>query len=370
MTIREGRWICKFCGAENLGRHERCEGEGSAGCGAARQPETRFYLPENSPVVTDEALLADAASGVDWSCDHCGGANKGARDGHRIVSCVHCGNSRDVSDVEEKTRDFSVGQVPRTERDTEQNAAKSVPQTFSAYETQKRVSSARFVLFGLIFIVSFAALLVSLFKTTEVSVPVASTSWSRTVFVDEYRTLLREGWDAPADAHILRSERKVRSHSQVLSHYETVQETRTRSVFDGTESYACGTRDLGNGYFEDRTCERTKYRTETYQENVEKPVYVPVPNYDDWEVYEVDRWVEARHVQTTGTDTSPEWAVPVLSANERKGRETATYSVTFLLEDKTFTEPVKETEWSRIRKSGSIVVKQNFWGAIRSVASR
>lgn len=87
-------------------------------------------------------------------------------------------------------------------------------------------------------------------------------------------------------------------------------------------------------------------------------------------VYEVDRWVEARHVQTTGTDTSPEWAVPVLSANERKGRETATYSVTFLLGDKTFTEPVKEAEWSRIRKSGSIVVKQNFWGAIRSVASR
>lgn len=65
MTIREGRWLCQFCGAENLGRFESCEGHGSGGCGAARQPGTRFYLPENSPIITDVSLLADARSGRD-----------------------------------------------------------------------------------------------------------------------------------------------------------------------------------------------------------------------------------------------------------------------------------------------------------------
>ncbi|MCA9774135.1 MAG: hypothetical protein KC466_17065, partial [Myxococcales bacterium] len=68
--LREGRWVCTYCGAECRGRDESCAGlDGGSGCGAARQPGVRFYLPGRRPYLTDPGLIADARSGADWHCD-------------------------------------------------------------------------------------------------------------------------------------------------------------------------------------------------------------------------------------------------------------------------------------------------------------
>lgn len=382
MTIREGRWLCQFCGAENLGRFESCQGHGSGGCGAARQPGTRFYLPENSPVVTDEALIADARSGRDWNCDHCGGANKGAMNGHPLTRCAHCGEARDAEDAQHETVFYGQGQEPRTAeaaqaslraeeeledkaRLTERRSPQSSPSAVSA--TTKSESGA-FKLRPLILVpLILGALLLafSVFRTTEETADILRLRWERTVQIEEFRTLRQEGWDPPADARVLSSETRLKNWDNVLVGYETKNRPATRTVRTGTESYGCGTRDLGNGFFEDQTCTRDVYGTETYTETYQEPVYERVPRYDDWEVYEVDRWVPARRVVASGDDASPRWPVPVLGPRERAGARHGEYVVTYENPSKAgerLTSKMSDSEWASAARGGRLIAKVNYWG--------
>lgn len=65
---------------------------------------------------------------------------------------------------------------------------------------------------------------------------------------------------------------KIQSYKDILDHYETVTETKTRSVIDHYEEKSSYV-DLGNGYFEEQTESVPVYTEETYTEDVEKPVY-------------------------------------------------------------------------------------------------
>jgi hypothetical protein len=106
MTIREGRWLCPHCEAENLGRAESC-------VACARAARERSLLPARQcPAVTDAALLRDAASGADWICSHCGGANPNSVDGARLTQCRHCGEARDKTDASTPVRSLGVGEAP------------------------------------------------------------------------------------------------------------------------------------------------------------------------------------------------------------------------------------------------------------------
>lgn len=183
---------------------------------------------------------------------------------------------------------------------------------------------------------------------------VDSVVWERWIVVEEHGIFAGEGWELPDGAmDVVRSER-VRDYRRELAGYETVtrQEPRTRQVLKGyeeetrtvseheqtgTRTYTCGTRDLGNGYFEDVECSEPVYETvsrtervsvpvyeeETYYEEVtdEQPVYRQVPIMAPYYTYRVPRWTPVDTLRRAGTwTTRPAWpAAPDTAANRREG---------------------------------------------------
>lgn len=366
--LREGRWVCTYCGAECRGRDESCAGlDGGSGCGAARQPGVRFYLPGQSPYLTDPGLIADARSGADWNCDHCGGANKGAVGSHPVRACVHCGQAREATDQPTPVRDFAPGLAPATAEavrpprpsPNRRNAASPSP------------SPARSTRIGLITGALLAVLFLAwsvLFAAYPAPMAVTGLNWERTLTVEAYRTVQEEGWDAPSDARVHDRDRRVRSWREVLDRMET----RTRQVSErvqvGTESYGCGTRDLGNGYFQDLTCTRpayqTRMRTETYQE----PVYRREPVYDTWLSWEVERWVPARTERTSGTRPDRTWPEPDLAANERAGTRSERLTVDLGFgEDRLEGRVVPDPVWTAAVRDRELLVTRDWWGRVRDV---
>lgn len=355
--IREGRWLCKFCGSEELGRHESC-----TGCGAARQPGTRFYLPENSPYVTDRELLSDAKSGVDWNCSHCGGANKGSIQGRRVSQCVHCGNSRQASDKDDVVRHFGVGQAPSTAKQSTQAEREELLQNTRTREASRRAPSSARALYpsrqsnrssgpnpnpalllcvgAALFSVLIGFLIWSFaFARYEASFEIESRHWSRSIEIEEYRTLNESGFSHPSDARIHYTERRISHYVQVVV---------------GSEKYPCGTEDMGNGYFKDKTC----YRDVTRRD----PVYATYYHYS------IDRWVHDHYLRTQGIDFDRKWAqVPVLDRKHREGSRSE--SLGFVLVDHEAQKSnwyVSEAEWLKIQTGQRMEAVTDFWGRIVS----
>lgn len=367
MSVREGRWICPSCGAENLGRNKRCDGHGSAGCGAARPESVRFYLPEQSPVVTDPGLLTLAQAGPDWHCSHCDGANLNAIAGRRVLKCVHCGNIRDEEDKDRRVSSYAPGAQPASaaalvepRRRPVSPAARREDRSAPAKRPARRLPIA-WILGAIALVLGLAA---SFLVTWTVEQTVAATSWERRIAVEEFRTLTQEDWDPPSDARILDRETRIRTHRQVIDRYETKTRSVSRQVQSGSESYACGTRDLGNGFFEDRTCSRPTYRTEHSTETYQEPVYRSEPVYDTWFTFQVDRWVKAREAVTAG-DQQPEWPDPKLLANQREGRRAERYSVILVDgEGKSSTRNLPLGEWNTVGKGDAALSRRNIWGLV------
>ena len=366
--LREGRWVCTYCGSECRGRDESCAGlDGGSGCGAARQPGVRFYLPGQSPYLTDPGLIADARSGADWHCDHCGGANKGAIGSHPVRACAHCGQAREAADPVTPVRDFAPGRAPATaEAVRPPRSAPNRPRT-----APPSPPPARRARIGLIAAVALAALFLAwsvLFAAYPERTGVTGLSWERTLTVEVFRTVQEEGWDAPADARIYARDRRVREWRNVLDRMETRTRQVSEQVQVGTESYGCGSRDLGNGYFQDLTCTRpayqTRMRTETYQE----PVYRREPVYDTWLSWEAERWVAARTERASGTTPDRAWPEPDLAANERAGARTERLAVDLgsgedRLEDRVVPDPV----WIAAVRDRELLVIRDWWGRVRDV---
>lgn len=394
--IREGRWVCQHCGEIALGRYESCPS-----CGVARQEGTKFYLPGDEPYVTDGELLADARSGVDWNCDHCGGANKGSVNGYKVSRCVHCGNARNGQDkdskvidhINEEEADFAQP-ASRAGVETSPEKVKPVhlinePSSNDDYgsshkgwkeegpprmtpQPKRRKSSQAWLPYvaGFLFFV-MTGLLASLLISFEHPADVLSGRWETIVKVEEYQRLEREGWDHPGDARILDTDYRFKEYEKVLDGYDTVQ--RTVSVYAGEDRYVCGNRDLGNGYFEDIECSRSVYRDEQKTEQV--PRYRDEPVYDYWYTYEVDRWVADRKVPKHGTlPTSPAWAEvnlatgSVMGDEARLGQERSenlrpAYFVTLASEGEQRELSVSAKGYLAASQ-GDILARKNIWGHI------
>lgn len=328
MTIREGRWLCPSCGSENLGRAEAC-----AACGAARPRGVRFYLPGDAPAVAEAALLRDARSGADWHCSHCGGANPNSLDGQRVERCRHCGEARDETDADTPVRAFGAGEAPATaqaareaERTERQEAAgERRAARPSGDEMGRRALAAPRSLRGAL-LAALALLALAIFALwawpRAHEGRVAEMAWTRTIDVERLVTHVEGGWEVPAGGRPVSQERRVRSYRDVVDHYETRTRQVSYQVADGSESYACGSTDLGNGYFEDRTCSRTTYRTEYRTESYQAPVYRQEPVHDTWHTWEEDRGEVARTPRAEGGDTPPAWPATRLGEREREGART------------------------------------------------
>jgi len=377
--IREGRWACPSCGDIVLGRFETCPS-----CGAPRPQGVRFFLPEGEPYTTDPALLADAASGADWTCDACGGANKGAVNGARVIACVHCGEPRDGDDTDTPVRHLTA--VPKTpseasllEREALRNAAQErrTTRVAATLAAQRQATKGATWLVGTTLLALVViALAASWLWTYREAATVVGGTWTHTLSIEAYTRLEEEGFDPPADAHVLRTERREHHKTRVITGYTT--QTTTKKVQTGTESYTCGTTDLGNGYFEDKTCTRPTYTDVPVSEEV--PVYTWMPVYEDYAFYTIDRWRAHRTATATGgLLDAPVWPTPLLDPGQRQGdtarlgeervagRHTL-YQIEVLVHTQRRILTVDAGAYEKARSgSAGVSIVRNIWGGRRTL---
>jgi hypothetical protein len=284
VAIREGRWRCPYCSRVNLGRELAC-----AGCGATRDKDVRFFLEDEAPEVEDATLLATARAGADWLCQFCSTSNR-----PDASVCVQCGAekgtspSRPVQDAAPPLVQAALG-APPAEPPPPPQPAVSRPGSGCGFRAWGCLS--------LVLAVLAVVLFFALRKTIE-PVEVVALEWERTIDVEAYRTVREEAWDSvPAGGRQLSSRREV--------HHEEREQV-------GSERVKTGTRDLGNGFFED-----------VYED---RPVYESRPVYQTRYTYEIERWVKDRTARASGRNGTPQWPDPRVRGLERAGPRKETYT--------------------------------------------
>ena len=97
----------------------------------------------------------------------------------------------------------------------------------------------------------------------------------------------------------------------------------------GSERVKVGTRDLGNGYFEDVYEDRPTYENRSREETYQQPVYRDQPVYRQRVRYEIEKWQPDREARAEGRDHAAVWPDPRLGSRERAGKREETYEVFF-----------------------------------------
>lgn len=322
MAIREGRWDCQYCASKAiLGRHKSCPV-----CTAPRERGTKFYLPDDAKIIEDSDLLGYAQMGPDWICAYCN-TNNGAANRH----CSSCQNLREEKVETQTVKDYDLSAVPDSgdmtfddepEPDNPQAAHRPQPAS-SANRTAIMVGA------GVLLIVC-VAIFWFMTRTTTATGTLQGYEWERAVEIQTLTTVTEEGWELPADAFVVAESEEIRSYDQIIVGYTEEARQVSEQVYVGENTYVCGQRDLGNGFFEDIMCSDPIYETEYSTVYEEVPVYDQVPVYDTFYTYEVDKWVTTRTERLTGTGQESAWPDYVLESNEREGETYEQYIAIFL----------------------------------------
>lgn len=269
MAIREGKWRCPYCSQVNRGADLACRG-----CGATRDKDVAFFLEEDADEVTDAAHLAVAQAGADWLCAFCSTSNRPGQ-----AACANCGAEKGTS-PSRPVQDVVPPIPPPPLRPLAGHSV--VPAGLKL-----GVAVVVLLVLGVCSFVGYR-----LFRKTEERVTVIGHEWERSIDVEALRTVREEAWDGEVP-----SGARVRERRRAVHHTENVQ--------TGTERVKVGTRDLGNGFFED-----------VYED---RPVYQRRDVHATKVVYDIDRWVRARTVKAQAADAAARWPDAALGSNERAG---------------------------------------------------
>jgi zinc finger protein len=315
MSIREGKWRCRHCSSVNRGADLACKG-----CGATRDKDVTFFLEDDAPEVTDEALLAVARAGADWLCLFCQTSNR-----PQETRCHNCGAERGTSPSRPE-RDLPLAEPPAPQ------PAAALPATSPPRPGRAARGCGVIVAIVLLLALGFCAIASYFaFRKTEEAVTVSALEWERTIDVEAWRTVRETAWEG-----------EVPGGARVVGRSREVHHNEREQV--GTERVRVGKRDKGNGFFED------------VYEN--RPVYRDRPVYRMKMAYDIERWVHDRTARAAASDTSPQWPEPGLRPREREARRTEKY-VVVLQGSKTYRKELPLAQWSTVR------VGQSFHAVIQ-----
>jgi hypothetical protein len=329
-TIREGCWDCPSCGTQGiLGRHTDC-----TACGRSRPAGIKFYLPAQASEVADPDLQAIAKGGADWLCQYCGASNRTTDQ-----FCTQCGAAKGSSPTQ-AVRTYALDEVPQAAKPVAKPPAPAKSAKSSGFRPFKGAIATCTLMLAL----GGGAWFVT---PRSLQTTVDGVAWERYVNIEQYVTVTESDWSIPPGGRLLSQQQEIKSYQRILDRYETRTRQVSEQVATGTETYVCGQRDLGNGFFEDETCTRTLYETRTRTETYEEPIYRQEPIYATKYTYEIERWVHARTASTFGTDLNPHWAVVSLADNEREASREAKYTVDFIDRKGNMQQyAFNETDWS------------------------
>ena len=369
MATYEGKWRCPRCSTINLGRNLNC-----LSCGVKRSDDVEFFLEDDAATVSDGELLRQANAGADWICRYCGGNNR-AFD----KQCSSCGSLHSNQDKQliGETRDINDWS------EAAQKAAKTAAQTqnFQPPPAQKLFFSTRLFKFGLLgaggLVVMFVALVAALIYISTLTYPteveVTNLEWTRSIRLEEFKTVSETAWEdeVPPNARVQSQSRVVHHTDKVPDGTRTVPETYTEQISDGTERYVCGKINKKNGYFEDKYCTRTKYKSVTKTRSRTETTYRDVPVYKTRYNYLIDKWIAAGEKAASGTDFNPRWEnVPVDNAKTREAGRTESYNLICKeLSGNNKLHKIKLTaeNWSKFKSGERLHGKKDFFGKLISI---
>lgn len=363
MAIRIGRWDCTTCGFKGVkGPESEC-----TNCGADRPKNVKFYLADDSEIVQDPELLKKAKAGPDWRCSFCSENNPAD-----LAICNSCGNPRGEDDKKLEVKEYNLANTPTTGDGTKE---KKIYSDTPIQEVEKPKAEVvdysrlgRIKAFGkrhkkkiLIGLGIFTFLIILLLLDKNITVKVVSFDWERTIKVEEYKLVEEEGWSVPSGGTETSSFEAIHHYDQVLDRYETRTKTEQRAV--GSEQYACGTRDLGNGYFEDKYCTRTIY--ESYEVSYEEPIYRKEPVYATKYRYLIYRWKSIAPLKSSGKDKEPHWPntnhIKLNPTHFREGKRKDIYRVQVLDEENILqNDKVPEKIWNKLSVGDRLAAKRGL----------
>lgn len=367
--IIEGVWDCAYCGAAKVrGGLRECPQ-----CGHPRDENVEFYMDNPQNYVLDEALAEKARQGPDWVCQFCDCLNSAT-----VSVCEGCGSAREAETKDyfenlQEQQEKAKREVDEQPDDITAEAADEYcpePRPIAKPDRQKRINYGKIMKVGVValLVVAFIAGMVMLFTPREVTGTIVDMKWSRSVEIEEYKTVRESGWSVPSGGREVSRSEEIHHYNSVISHYETKTRTYTEQVLDHYEEYVSGYRDLGNGYFEEITSQRPVYRTETRTETYEEPVYVQVPVYETKYVYDIEKWVHQTNKRTEGNDKNPYWSDYKCKANERIGSKMEVFSVTVKLDNgDTETYSLPYDQWDSLNLEQKIKLKTYITGSATPV---
>ena len=315
-------WDCRFCGTEKLlgVTHRHCPN-----CGATQDPEWRYYPSDEDKIAVEDHVYV----GTDIECPACSSLLAG-----NVEFCPKCGSPQTDAARAKVQAAQQVGEGQKfgeedleTRQEIEFDAMTG--RESLASEGLKKDEDGGFKLGNLIIIAVIVAvvggIIFALTSTQDASAYVTDFRWERQISIEEMRAV-----SGSSDCG-----REPQGAYNIDRRREQVD---TRRVADG-ESCERRRVDQGDGTFrEERVCE-TIYREE--------------PVMGDVCYYKVNRWQNARSVNSQGDkDTALVWPELNLSRTgncvgcEREGNR----SESFILvlrgdDDATYECPVDKSLW-------------------------
>lgn len=343
MAIREGAWDCPVCGLKGIpGSSKHC-----GGCGNARGDDVQFYLPEGAREVTEEEEKRRAGAGPDWKCPYCNGENPGSNS-----HCSGCGSSAD-------------GTEKRATKVTLTNPPK--PPAPDGPNWMKRIMTGCCLLVLLFFVGCWV-----LTQTKAMPLKVQSMSWQRSIDVEVLGLVTEEGWqdkgEVPPNARILSRSRQVRETKKVQTGTHTATRTVSESVQTGTKKVKVGTKDMGNGYFEDVYEEQPVYEDKQREETYQTPDYRDEPVYDTKVRYEVEKWHKESEANSSGSDNKPSWPTVQEGPKRRAGARREAYKISLTGEDGSYTfEPKTEANFTSFSQGQTVEGSVTRMGTVTEI---
>lgn len=213
---------------------------------------------------------------------------------------------------------------------------------------------------GIIFGISIIVLAIVLLSPKTEELTISSFSWERSISIEKNVLVDESGWSLPSDATELKYTREeVYKYEQVLDHYETRSKKIQKKRIVGYEEVVVGTKDLGNGYFEEQTSQKPIYEKYTETSYYEEPVYRSDPIYKTKYYYTIYRWKFDHSLSSFGNNQSPYWSdTSNLPDDERiSSRKEAYYILGKNSKDELEKIKISFSSWEKLQVGQTVKVK-------------
>ncbi len=344
-------WTCPNCGTRNPGPQKTC-----VNCGAPQPENVSFSLGAEADWVTDEKEMQAAAAGADIHCPYCGARNPAAATtcsqcggdlaegkkreagrelkrpgGPKTLACANCGTENPATD----TNCAKCG-APLPRPDSVQTPPAPAPASMAFSAPQAGPSPTRPAkktnwlllggIAGLLLLCCIGLFTLFFAPVSSVQATMSQVAWQTSLPVQEIQAVryTNERGDPPSGA------------------YDVSCQTENREVCEQR------TIDKGNGYAE-----------------VVEECHTESEQYCD---YTIDEWKTIQTYTLEGNDFSPVYAQPNISANQRYGNASVTYTVYFDTPKGEMTyHPTSLDEFQQFQSGSTWKLKLNLLGEVVDV---